>query len=102
MWLTDPFSPFCTYGQTDHFADSSKMIRHRKFALSWRTTRAAFACYWHRTIPQAGLPYRCTGIAAIASFVGLTQNRPSGVALPCRTGVLPAAARLAGTILRKS
>ena len=34
--------------------------------------------------------------------VGLTQNRPSGVALPCRTGVLPAAARLAGTILRKS
>ena len=36
------------------------------------------------------------------SPLGLTQNRPSGVALPCRTGVLPAAARLAGTILRKS
>ncbi len=34
--------------------------------------------------------------------LGLTQNRSSGVALPCRTGVLPAAARLAGTILRKS
>ena len=34
--------------------------------------------------------------------IGLTQNRPSGVALPCRTSVLSAASRLAGTILRQS
>ena len=35
-------------------------------------------------------------------WLGLTQNCPSVVALPCRIEVLPAAAPLAGTILRKS
>jgi len=34
--------------------------------------------------------------------MGLTQNRPGGVAPPCRTFVLPASACLAGTILRQS
>ena len=38
----------------------------------------------------------------LQNFSGLTQNRPSGVALPCRALALSASERLTGTILRKS
>ena len=40
--------------------------------------------------------------AFCTTFLGLTQNRPSGVILPSRTSVLSSSVCLAGTILRKS
>lgn len=71
---------------------------------TWYGYQTLWVNRYHLPFEELGTPPTRTGsdLRAVLDFfpLGLTQNRPSVVAPPCRTSVLSASERLAGTILR--